>query len=94
MTIQIEVYVPTNLIVLHAKDLEIGGITILNVMAYMRIRVKSFDLSPERELLIIQLEELLRMRTPYVVNIDFTCQLSGLNGMYSSVYKNENNTER
>ncbi|XP_028894176.1 glutamyl aminopeptidase isoform X3 [Zeugodacus cucurbitae] len=94
VTIQIEVYVPTNLIVLHAKDLEIGSITILNVMAYMRIRVKSFTLRPERELLIIELEELLRMSTPYVVNIDFTCKLTGLNGMYSSVYKDEKNAER
>uniref|UniRef100_A0A034VK36 glutamyl aminopeptidase n=1 Tax=Bactrocera dorsalis TaxID=27457 RepID=A0A034VK36_BACDO len=94
VTVQIEIDVPTNLVVLHAKDLEIGGITILNVMAYMRIRVKAFTLSEERELLIIELEELLRTGTPYVVNIDFTCQLSGLSGMYSSTYKDETNADR
>lgn len=74
--------------------MEIGGISILNVMAYMRIRVKSYNLSAERELLIIELQEMLRMSTPYVVNIDFTCQLSGLNGMYSSTYKDITNAER
>ncbi|XP_067616964.1 uncharacterized protein [Eurosta solidaginis] len=94
VTIQIEVNAPTNLVVLHAKDLHIDSVSILNVMAfYIRIRVKKFYLSPERELLIIELEELLRMSTPYVVNIQFTCQLSGLTGMYMSVYNDEGKGE-
>ncbi|XP_053945390.1 glutamyl aminopeptidase-like isoform X2 [Anastrepha ludens] len=94
VTVQIEVDVQTNLIVMHAKDLEIGSISILNVMAYLRIRVKSKYLSPDRELLIIELEELLSTATPYVVSMDFTCQLDGLNGMYSSVYNDEENAQR
>lgn len=82
------------MIVLHAKDLEIDGISILQMMARMRIRLKDYYLAPERELLIIELAEVLRLDTAYVVSMDFRGKLDGLSGLYASSYINEDGEER
>ncbi|XP_011291903.2 glutamyl aminopeptidase isoform X2 [Musca domestica] len=86
VSIQIEIDVVTNLIVLHARALKIEGISILNMMARMRIRIKKFYLSEEREMLFIELEELLYTGMPYVVSISYECDLGGLTGIYHSSY--------
>lgn len=86
VSIQIEIDVVTNLIVLHARALKIEGISILNMMARMRIRIKKFYLSEEREMLFIELEELLYTGMPYVVSITYECDLGGLTGIYHSSY--------
>uniref|UniRef100_A0A1I8PGY6 glutamyl aminopeptidase n=1 Tax=Stomoxys calcitrans TaxID=35570 RepID=A0A1I8PGY6_STOCA len=90
VSVQIEVDVPTNLIVMHAKHLKIDSISIHNMMGRMRIRIKNFYLAPEREMLFIELDELLYTATPYVVSISYECQLDGLVGIYSSSYLGAN----
>lgn len=94
VSIQIEIDVQTNLIVMHARDLKIEAISILNMMGRMRIRVKQFYLAPEREMLFIELEELLFTGTPYVVSISYECELDGLVGIYSSTYLDESGEPR
>lgn len=79
---------------MHAKDLDIDSISILNMMARIRIRVKTFYLSAEREMLFIELEEILYKATPYVVSISYRCRLDGLTGMYASSYTGENGEDR
>lgn len=79
---------------MHARDLEIDGISILNMMGRMRIRVKQFYLAPEREMLFIELDELLFTATPYVVSISYRCELSGLSGAYDSSYLDKDGNER
>ncbi|XP_073818639.1 glutamyl aminopeptidase-like isoform X2 [Musca autumnalis] len=93
-SIQIEIDVPTNLIVMHARDLKIEGVSILNMMARMRIRIKEFYLSEEREMFFIELEELLYPGMPYVVSISYECELDGLVGIYSSTYLDANGNAR
>ncbi|XP_037807914.1 glutamyl aminopeptidase-like isoform X3 [Lucilia sericata] len=94
VSIQIEIDKETNLIVLHAKDLEINSVSILNMMARLRIRVKKFYLDVEREMLFIELEEILYTSTPYTVSISYSCQLDGLVGFYSSSYVSADNKDR
>ncbi|XP_065354225.1 glutamyl aminopeptidase-like isoform X3 [Calliphora vicina] len=94
VSIQIEIEKETNLIVLHAKNLEINSVSILNMMARMRIRVKKFYLDVEREMLFIELEEILYTSTPYTVSISYHCQLDGLVGLYASSYLSADNNER
>ncbi|KAI8123108.1 hypothetical protein CVS40_6217 [Lucilia cuprina] len=94
VSIQIEIDKETNLIVLHAKDLEINSVSILNMMARMRIRVKKFYLDVEREMLFIELEEILYTSTPYTVSISYSCQLDGLVGFYASSYLSADNKDR
>ena len=92
VSIQIEVEKETNLIVLHSKDLEIEGISILNMMARMRIAVKNSYLSEDREMLFIELYEIIYTATAYVVSISFVGKMNGLSGIYSSSYLNEDGT--
>lgn len=63
-------------------------------MARMRIRVKKYDLNEEREMLFIELEEILYTSTPYVVSISYHCELDGLVGMYASSYLGADNKDR
>lgn len=94
VSIQIEIDKETNLIVMHAKNLEIESISILNMMARMRIRVRSFYVDNEREMLFIELDELLYTSTPYTVSISYSCQLGGLVGLYASTYLGANDESR
>ncbi|XP_037953765.1 glutamyl aminopeptidase-like isoform X2 [Teleopsis dalmanni] len=93
VSIQIEINNPTNLLVLHAKNLEIGEVTIHHMMTRMRIRVKDIYLKPEKEMLFIELHELL-YKSPYTVSIHFVSNLDGLSGMYASSYTTTEGEER
>uniref|UniRef100_A0A1B0AGR0 Aminopeptidase N-like N-terminal domain-containing protein n=1 Tax=Glossina pallidipes TaxID=7398 RepID=A0A1B0AGR0_GLOPL len=93
-SIQIEVDNETNLIVMHSLNLEIHSITILNMMARIRIRVRQWYLDHEREMLFIELDELLYRATPYTITISYSFVLDGLNGVYTSSYRDENDEER
>ncbi|XP_055851692.1 glutamyl aminopeptidase-like isoform X2 [Episyrphus balteatus] len=81
---------PTDVIALHSKDLNIFGISILEVMGKMRIRVKAYYTDPARQLLLIEFYEVLRVYVPYTLSISFRGSLSGLSGFYSSSYTNQN----
>ena len=94
VSIQIEIDKETNLIVMHAKNLEIGSVSILNMMARMRIRVRRSYLDNEREMFFIELDELLYTATPYTVSISYNCQLDGLVGLYASTYLGANDQSR
>ncbi|XP_055901791.1 uncharacterized protein LOC129938333 [Eupeodes corollae] len=80
----------TNLIALHSKDLQILGISILEVMGRMRIRVKDYYTDPVRELLLIEFYEVLQLFVPYTLSISFRGSLEGLSGFYSSSYTDPN----
>uniref|UniRef100_A0A1A9VKP3 Aminopeptidase N-like N-terminal domain-containing protein n=1 Tax=Glossina austeni TaxID=7395 RepID=A0A1A9VKP3_GLOAU len=93
-SIQIEIDNETNLIVMHSLNLEIHSITVLNMMARIRIRVRQWYLDHEREMLFIELDELLYRATPYTITISYSFVLNGLNGVYTSSYRDENGEER
>ena len=94
VSIQIEIDKETNLIVMHAKNLDINSISILNMMARMRIRVRRSYLDSEREMFFIELDEILYTATPYTVSISYSCQLDGLVGLYASTYLGANDESR
>lgn len=94
VSIQFQLDAVTNLIVLHAKDLNVHGISILNMMARMRIAIKTYYVDDTRELLIIELKEVLSVNKAYTLSASFDCKLDNLIGSYRSSYVDEEGNER
>lgn len=86
VSIQFQLNNVTNLIVLHAKDLNVHSISILNMMARMRIAIEEYYLDETRELLMIKLREVLSLNKAYTLSASFDCDLSSLTGSYISNY--------
>ncbi|SPP87880.1 glutamyl aminopeptidase isoform X2 [Drosophila guanche] len=86
VSIQFQLNAVTNLIVLHAKDLNVHSISILNMMARMRIAIEEYYLDDTRELLMIKLKEVLSMNKAYTLSASFDCNLESLTGSYRSSY--------
>lgn len=94
VSIQFQLDAVTNLIVLHAKDLNVHGISILNMMARMRIAIDKYYLDDTRELLIIELKEVLSMNKAYTLSASFDCNLDNLYGAYRSSYTDADGNKR
>lgn len=86
ISIQFQLNAPTNLIVLHTKNNTVDNLSVHNMMARMRIAIKTYYVDETRELLIIELREMLQENKAYTVSISFTCNLDGLVGAYRSSY--------
>ncbi|XP_068153828.1 glutamyl aminopeptidase isoform X2 [Drosophila tropicalis] len=86
VSIQFQAMNATNLIVLHAKDLEVHSISILNMMARMRIAIDEWYLDETRELLMIKLREVLSLNKAYTLSASFDCKLESLTGAYLTEY--------
>ncbi|EDX13089.1 GD18897 [Drosophila simulans] len=94
VSIQFQLNAVTNLIVLHAKELNVHSISILNMMARMRVAIDSINLDESRELLLITLREVLSMNKAYTLSASFDCNLSSLVGSYISNYTNADGVDR
>ncbi|XP_017084588.2 glutamyl aminopeptidase isoform X2 [Drosophila eugracilis] len=94
VSIQFQLNEVTNLIVLHAKDLNVHSVSILNMMARMRVAIDSINLDESRELLLITLREVLSLNKAYTLSASFDCNLSSLVGSYISNYTNAEGVER
>lgn len=70
------------------------GISILNMMARMRIAIKTYYLDETRELLIIELREVLSVNKAYTLSASFDCNLNSLVGSYRSSYTDEEGNQR
>ncbi|XP_017104426.2 glutamyl aminopeptidase isoform X2 [Drosophila bipectinata] len=92
VSIQFQLNNVTNLIVLHAKDLNVHSISILNMMARMRIAIEEWYLDETRELLMIKLREVLSLNKAYTLSASFDCDLSSLTGSYLSSYTGSEGT--
>ncbi|XP_030370505.1 glutamyl aminopeptidase isoform X1 [Scaptodrosophila lebanonensis] len=91
---QLEENVSSNLIVVNTKGLTINSLSILNMMARMRIAIDKYYVDETRELLIIELRELLHSMKAYTLSISYDCNLDGLTGLYRSSYKDANGNDR
>ncbi|XP_043654704.1 glutamyl aminopeptidase isoform X2 [Drosophila teissieri] len=94
VSIQFQLNAVTNLIVLHAKDLNVHSISILNMMARIRVAIDSINLDESRELLLITLREVLSLNKAYTLSASFDCNLSSLVGSYISNYTDADGLDR
>ncbi|KAM8706834.1 hypothetical protein ACLKA7_011003 [Drosophila subpalustris] len=94
VSIQFQLNAATNLIVLHAKELNVYGISILNMMARMRIPIDKYYLDETRELFMIELKQVLSTNKAYTLSASFDCNLNSLHGAYRSSYTDETGKQR
>jgi len=94
VSIQFELIAATNLIVLHAHELNVYGISILNMMARMRIPIDKYYMDEKRQLLIIELKQLLSTSKAYTLSVSFDCNLNSLHGSYRSSYTDATGKQR
>lgn len=86
VSIQFQLNAPTNIIVVHTKNQTVNNLSVLQMMARMRIAIDKYYIDETRELLIIELREVLQMSRAYTLSISFDCNLDGLVGAYRSSY--------
>jgi len=94
VSIQFQLNSVTNLIALHAKDLNVYGISILNMMARMRIPIETYYRDETRQLVIIVLKEVLSLSKAYTLSMSFDCNLDSLQGAYRSSYTDAKGNKR
>ncbi|XP_044317726.1 glutamyl aminopeptidase isoform X2 [Drosophila rhopaloa] len=94
VSIQFQLEAVTNLIVLHAKDINVHSISILNMMARMRIAIDEITLDVSRELILIKMREVLSMSKAYTLSASFDYSLTSLTGAYISNYTNAEGVEK
>ncbi|XP_037715245.1 glutamyl aminopeptidase isoform X2 [Drosophila subpulchrella] len=93
VSIQFQLNAVTNLIVLHAKDLNVHSISILNMMARIRVAIDSVVLDAVREIILINLREVLSLNKAFTLSASFDCNLNNLVGSYISNYTNAEGVE-
>lgn len=78
---------PTSQIYLHAHELDIAPVKVMQVDGGKEVAVKAQVVNTEMEQLRLELSDRLQPNTKYLVKIDFKGKLGDiLNGLYRSSY--------